>query len=252
MYIYAGDEHIAAVTDKIDADRHRHLMLQISVSFGAEFDVTVEGKEIHCKGILIGSRTEHTFYSNQEKQIFFLIDNTSMLAKQIQEKFLKGQSCCILPEPIIAQLQALLHSCGPILDREQYLRMYGRFFELLQISTKLRPVMDERILELLSRIKNCREGSHSLEAMAKGLFLSQSRLSHLFKKETGMSLSSYLVLHKLEKAMFYIFANKNITEASMKAGFDSPSHFAAVCKKTLGMTARELDKDSVFLKVGTY
>lgn len=251
MYIYAGTEHIAAFTDKIDADKHHHLMLQISVSFEDEFDISIEGEEIHCSGIIIAAKTEHTFCSNRERQFFFLIDNTSVLAKQLRERYLEEHPYYILEESVLTRLQALLREFYPVMDREKYHEMYRRFFELLQIDRQSKPVMDGRIVELLAKIKGCRNAEHHMAEMARELFLSQSRLSHLFKKETGMSLSSYLVLHKLEKAMLHVFTNKNITEAAMLSGFDSPSHLAAVCKKTLGMSARELDKDSVFLKVGT-
>ncbi|MBU3144232.1 helix-turn-helix transcriptional regulator [Clostridium sp. CF012] len=252
MYVYAGNDHIAAVTDKIDADKHSHLMLQISISIRHEFSISIGEKQFYCKGIILSSNTDHTFYSNQDAQIFFLIDSSSIIAKQLNQKYLRGQSYYVIDDESINLIQYILQRCYPILDKEHYLKFYTQLFQILQISTDAYTVMDERIISLLSRIKNCTNTEHSIEEMAKSLFLSKSRLSHLFKKETGMRLCSYLVLHKLQKAMLYVFSNKNKTEAAVMAGFDSPSHFAAVCKKTLGMSARELDEDSVFLKVNTY
>jgi len=41
---------------------------------------------------------------------------------------------------------------------------------------------------------------------------------------------------------------RNITDAALNAGFDSPSHFAATSKKLTGMSATNISKDSVFLK----
>ncbi|WP_216857302.1 helix-turn-helix domain-containing protein [Paenibacillus tritici] len=49
-------------------------------------------------------------------------------------------------------------------------------------------------------------------------------MSHLFKENTGISLSGYMVLHKLQKATYLIFEGLSITDAAMAAGFDSPSH----------------------------
>lgn len=76
-------------------------------------------------------------------------------------------------------------------------------------------------------------------------------MSHLFKENTGISLSGYMVLHKLQKATYFIFGGLTITDAAMAAGFDSPSHFAATSKQLLGMTAKDIRKDSVFLKVSS-
>ncbi|KJS49141.1 helix-turn-helix transcriptional regulator [Desulfosporosinus sp. BICA1-9] len=252
MYVYAGNDHIAAVTDKIDADIHNHLMLQISISFHNEFNISVAEKQFACKGIIISSNTNHTFYSNQDAQFFLLINNTSVIEKQLNQKYLRGQLYYVIDDESINLIRCLLRRYYPILDKENYLKFYTQLLQVLLISSDVNIAMDERITSLLSQITTCTNPEHNLEVMAKSVFLSQSRLSHLFRKETGMRLSSYIVLHKLQKAMFYIFSGKSITVAANMAGFDSSSHFAAVCKKTLGMSARELSEDSVFLKVTTY
>ncbi|NQX46577.1 helix-turn-helix transcriptional regulator [Paenibacillus tritici] len=64
----------------------------------------------------------------------------------------------------------------------------------------------------------------SLDGGVRQFGLSNSRLSHLFKENTGISLSGYMVLHKLQKATYLIFEGLSITDAAMAAGFDSPSH----------------------------
>jgi AraC-like DNA-binding protein len=252
MYIYAGNDHIAAVTDKIDADNHSHLMLQISISLHNEFIIAVAEEHFVCKGIMINSNTDHSFFSNQDTQIFFLIDNASIIGKQLNHQYLRSQSYYVIDDQSINLIQRLLQQYHPILDKEHYFKFYTQFFQVLQIGTDANTNMDERITSLLSEIKNCINPEHSLAEMAKSVFLSPSRLSHLFKKETDMRLSSYIVLHKLQKAMFHIFSGKSITEAAMMAGFDSSSHLAAVAKRTLGMSAKELNEESVFLKVTTY
>lgn len=252
MYIYAVNDHIAAITDKVDADNHKHLTLQISISFCNEFNISISEKQFTCKGIIIDSNINHTFYSNHDSQIFFLIDNLSIFAKQLKQKYLSGKPYCILDDEPITMLRSLLQRYYPILDKESYMKFYSEMLQIMKLNTITDIDMDERIINVLSQIKNCINTEHSLEELAKSVFLSQSRLSHLFKSETGIRLSSYMVLHKLQKAIFYVFNGKNITEASLMAGFDSPSHFASVCKNTLGVSARELNEDSVFLKVYEY
>ena len=67
-------------------------------------------------------------------------------------------------------------------------------------------------------------------------------MSHIFKDETGMTLHSYLALVKLRKTTEYIEQGMNITEASIYAGFDTPSHCAATCKRMFGISLREVYK----------
>ncbi len=77
----------------------------------------------------------------------------------------------------------------------------------------------------------------------------ESRLSHLFKEETGIPLKSYIVLHKLLRAYENIFDGESITAAAIAAGFDSAAHLAFTNKKMTGMSARGIMKESRFLKV---
>lgn len=110
-------------------------------------------------------------------------------------------------------------------------------------------IVDPRIRDFIQLIKDCTDSEHSLSQYARQFGLSGSRLSHLFKENTGISLSGYMVLHKLQKATYLIFEGLSITDAAMGAGFDSPSHLAATSKQLLGMAAKDIRKDSVFLKV---
>lgn len=65
----------------------------------------------------------------------------------------------------------------------------------------------------------------------------------------GVPLKSYIQFHQMQTAFLALLNGKNITEAAMLAGFDSPSHFATVTKKMMGMPASISVKNSVFLKV---
>ena len=65
-----------------------------------------------------------------------------------------------------------------------------------------------------------------------------------------MPLKSYIQFRQMQTAFLALLNGKNITEAAMLAGFDSPSHFATVTKKMMGMPASISVKNSVFLKWG--
>ena len=81
-----------------------------------------------------------------------------------------------------------------------------------------------------------------VEDLSRHIFLSKSRMSHIFKEQTGMSLHSYIAAEKLHKAFDYINQGLSITEASMAAGFDSPSHCASTCKRMFGISFRNIYK----------
>nr|WP_242846410.1 helix-turn-helix transcriptional regulator [Clostridium botulinum] len=88
-----------------------------------------------------------------------------------------------------------------------------------------------------------------MEELAKKVFLSRSRLTHLFKEETKISLNSFLIILKISKSYEYILSGKTITEACIKAGFYSPSHFATTNKKMFGISASAFRKDVKIIQV---
>lgn len=75
---------------------------------------------------------------------------------------------------------------------------------------------------------------------AEFVCLSESRFSHLFREETGVAFSGYLLMQKMFYAYMQIAEGRSITEAAVAAGFSTPSHFATVNKKMFGITARDL------------
>jgi len=64
----------------------------------------------------------------------------------------------------------------------------------------------------------------------------------LFKENVGISLHRYLAMDKMRKGYIHFQKYGSITEASMRAGFDSPSHFAATCKRMFGISFSEFIK----------
>ena len=70
------------------------------------------------------------------------------------------------------------------------------------------------------------------EAIAKELFMSRSHLSHSFKSETGMALSDFIMLKKIEEAKKLLrYSDKSLSAISTYLGFSSQSHFSRVFKK---------------------
>ena len=78
------------------------------------------------------------------------------------------------------------------------------------------------------------------EAISEAVGLSRSYLSRLFKKETGVSLSSYIRKKKIEEALDMLrFSKKPVSEIATDLAFSSHSYFIKVFKQETGMTPGE-------------
>lgn len=249
MNIYGAEHHLLVLSDTIDADFHQHTFVQVTIALRSAFEIEIGGRRLDCAGIAIDSNVGHRLDGRGEPLLLLLMDRTSSLAAGFRRR-IGGQEYCELSHDQLAEVRELVrNSSESIMDSVSYRQFLELLLQRLGINDIPPTSADQRIQALLALLQQCEGPEHSVGAFAKQLSLSGSRLSHLFKANTGISLSGYILLHKLQKAVFLIFNGANITEAALTAGFDSPSHFAAASKRLLGMAAKDIRKDSVFLKV---
>lgn len=80
----------------------------------------------------------------------------------------------------------------------------------------------------------------TIEDLAGHTGLSSGYLSRLFKKEMGMSVSSYIRAKKIEKAENLLkFCDYSMVEITNYLSFSSQSHFIQLFKKYTGMTPKK-------------
>ncbi|GAA0086526.1 helix-turn-helix domain-containing protein [Clostridium sp. CTA-7] len=251
-YIFMSESYISAFTDIIDAEVHKHYMLQLFMSYEDNLNIEVKGEDISCKCIIVNTNVEHCFSSDNNIHFTMLIDATSDIAQQFKKKYLLGKEYCVLDCSEIRLLQKEFQQLVKDLDIEKYSDFTSSMFNILEIEVNKKIKYDERILKLLKMLDEYDYDVNFLKEFSKMVSLSESRISHLFKEQIGIPLKSYIVLCNLKKAYMHLLKNGSITDAAMKAGFDSPSHFAYTSKKLTGMSAKNIRKDSVFLKVPNF
>jgi AraC family transcriptional regulator of arabinose operon len=80
----------------------------------------------------------------------------------------------------------------------------------------------------------------SLERLAEVVGLSASRLAHLFRDETGMSIQSYIVERRLfMAAMLIVQSDEQISQIAYRVGFGDVSNFNHSFKRRFAMSPRE-------------
>ena len=88
--------------------------------------------------------------------------------------------------------------------------------------------------------KNCADPNLSVSQVAAELGLSEGHLSHLFKKETGTTLGSYLTRCRIQKAMTLLRQRKlKVYEIAEACGYRDITYFSGTFKKIVGMTPSE-------------
>ena len=207
---------------------HRHNMLHVFFGNG-NLSVNVDGKDVCGNVIILENDIEHKA-PDGEIAFFLFVDPTSHFAEVLREKFLKG-------EPVAAFNLADARFDKSALTEESIKKNVFDFAGEVQLS-KLN--LDERILQILNDIDSFKHLGSRVSELADKYSYSESYLTHLFKNETGIALKSYLLMRQFEYVWREVMKGRSLTEASLDAGFSSPSHFSDVCRKLTGISVTKV------------
>ena len=72
------------------------------------------------------------------------------------------------------------------------------------------------------------------------MYLSPSRLRHLFVEQTGLAFKTYLLWLRLVRALEIYAEGRSLTESAHAAGFSDSAHFSRIFKRTFGLPATTL------------
>lgn len=205
-------------------------MLHLFMGVGT-CDVVVDKEIVSGDAIFVASNTEHIPGKENVCKLFFLFDPTSSYAEQAKTLYLKEKSYCVID---IAD-KSFLNRIEEKTDEEIIAfskELLERIFEVSEEGMK----KDERILKLVEDIKRGKYFHQSVAEIASDVYISESRLQHLFKETTGITLKNYLLMKQMEYCYKLVLAGNSITYAAMEAGFASPAHLAYTCKKQTGIS----------------
>ena len=182
--LYEANNHILIHTGSLQPAQHSHMAAQIIISTDGSMKVQCAGAEYQCNGILIPSGVSHAVDTLGNSVLVYLYDCTTEVAKQIREV------ACIPDEVCkeIAQLYADMESAS-----DSYSGFKKAVLRRLGITGTAANVTDERIQIAMKFIRAKSTEKVTCQDVADAVHLSQSRFSHLFREQVGMTYAAYLI-----------------------------------------------------------
>lgn len=107
---------------------------------------------------------------------------------------------------------------------------------------------DSRISKVLEWIAANRGTEPNGAQLASMVHLSESRFTHLFRQQTGLSLSRYLLWMRLFDGVTAVAGGDNMTNAAHRAGFADLAHMSRSFRSTFGVVPSELHKMTISFK----
>ncbi len=233
-----GYDHIMLRAEYRTPDPHSHLAVHFIAGLDGPVHCVVSGDSFDADAVFIASDVVHTAYAETGDMLVFLFDTAGSIAEEAQKQYLCGRPYFCGDKETVEKLREIWKNNPPA-------QADSLITQLLGLDTVGNTLRDERISQVLEYLRSLDEVPEDITAqLCAKVCLSPSRLSHLFKENVGISLHRYLAMDKMRKGYIHFQKYGNITEASMRAGFDSPSHFAATCKRMFGISFSEFVKGS--------
>lgn len=233
-----GYDHIMMRAEYRTPDPHSHLAVHFIAGLDGPVHCVVSGDSFDADAVFIASDVVHTAYAETGDMLVFLFDTAGSIAEEAQKQYLCGRPYFCGDKETVEKLREIWKNNPPA-------QADSLITQLLGLDTVENTLRDERISQVLEYLRSLDEVPEDITAqLCAKVCLSPSRLSHLFKENVGISLHRYLAMDKMRKGYIHFQKYGNITEASMRAGFDSPSHFAATCTRMFGISFSEFVKGS--------
>ena len=119
----------------------------------------------------------------------------------------------------------------------------NEFIEMVYLSQKNNKLT--QINPAVEYIEQHYDEQLNLNEIAKSAHLSVSRLAHIFKEQTGITMIDYLTKVRIEKAkQLLLSTNKNCTEICFGVGYNNQSYFTRTFKKLVKMTPRKFREEN--------
>ncbi|MCG8637074.1 MAG: AraC family transcriptional regulator [Desulfobacterales bacterium] len=231
-----------------DAAPHTHHVLQITIGLKENFRICRDDEWISARYAITGPDTSHRLEGPDSGQAILLLDPENRVTENIKDKFL-GTTSMAFPEfesvrPFAGELNRL---SGKPSCQTARAAMEGILSALVP-DLKPSPGRDPRIMKVRAYLKTLEEKKIPLSELSDFIGLSESRLVHLFKSETGIPIRRYLLWLRLMEALTLILENVSFTTAAHDAGFSDSAHLSRTFKQMFGIPPKQILKNSQFVQ----
>ena len=152
------------------------------------------------------------------------------------------RQCCVLSvSPLLRELILRAMELPRLYDTEG---AAGRLIALILDEIRVLPALplhlpmpaEPRLAKICGRLRHHPEDGRALEAWGRSVGASGRTLARLFHRETGMSFGAWRQQARLIAALARLGAGEPVTAVALDLGYESPSAFTAMFRRSLGIT----------------
>jgi len=246
-YIGITDEFVVMFGNEQNEHSHSHYAIQLFISTNKLY---INGSVTH-KQVLIDSNVEH-YVCGEGKILSILFKPESKIGNKIKQYYFKDKSINYFYNNKISNVMAKIHSDVIESLQENIIMLIKGLVEDIDLVEET----DDRIEDIVNYIKFSGFEHLRYDDAINSIPLSKSRITHLFKKEMGITLMNYITWKKLINASkVLVLSQETITKIAYLYGFADSAHFSRLFKKNFGISPSQIlqnkQKDSRVVQVFT-
>ena len=238
---------------------HWHNRYELCQVLDKEITITVEGRKICAKTgdiVAIDQRVVHAFAIEQDNTVARICQFPTKLLINLKNS-VKPLKTHIKAEEIqsIPELSDKINTLFEMMEKEKnentpiadsFLQslatsayfLFERYFP--EEENRFVPERDRReFYDVVKYITDSYKDDITVESISKALFLSRGRLTSIFRKYTGESVTDYINRLRIKNANYLLSDGKSITNAALESGFQSIRTFNNVYKSVMNLTPSE-------------
>lgn len=232
---------------------HQHYALQIVIGLTKPFKVQTETAVLERRAVILSPNFKHTIDSQGDWQVLMLLSPEEESTKRIAAAYLQDKDIATLDDALVRPIIIeILDAAVPDFPEEYAKQIFVNIVERLSKTLDPHSAFDPRIQNVLDMIQKHPSKKFSAAEIAEKVYLSESRLIHLFKEQVGLPLRRYLLWHRLLAAIDSLSTSEDLTSAAHNAGFADSAHLSRTFKVMFGVPPSEIFKDSQFVQAIYY
>lgn len=229
---------------------HRHETLQLVFDIDKEFLLKDEsnGWAKYSAAIIRASHI-HQLDSNGGIQLFLYLDKDSRHAKKLTEKYLVDRNISDLNDSEVRSLSndffkklLVVSDCNQLF--KGFITILNHLIDIEKPAKK-----DTRIDKAVQFIISAGDKKIKVKDVAEHVFLSESRLRYLFKKQVGQPIQNFMLWLKIVDSLNLVLKGKQLTQTAYDVGFWDSSHMNKSYKELLGVTPGAIKKYENEIKI---
>lgn len=221
-----------------DADFHAHHAIQITVVLAGRLTLATANTMLEDVAIAVAADATHRFHASG-LLAFVFVEPESRSGRALSRAFAGSDMMALDAPPLLAALAPLFDTFDAALTPDALIA--AGHAAVNAVIPPVEPVMpDARITRVIDHAAQHPQMSLDAAAQAAGVYLSSSRLRHLFVEQTGLPFKTFMLWQRLTRAIDAYAGGESLTEAAHGAGFSDSAHLSRVFRRTFGLPATTL------------